>query len=625
MKLFLALLLFIISASLLQAQLRVAKIFGDNMVLQRDVETPIWGWGEAGNKVEVKLLSSTKSAIIDKEGKWEVILPKQKAGGPFEIKIKSKNTEISLKNILIGEVWIASGQSNMEWKVANSNNAEKELENADYPQIRHFLVERDVAFHEQENLKSGEWKVSGPENTGQFTAVGYFFARDLYKHSKIPIGIINTSWGGTKIESWISPGSMAKLDSFQVILKTMQQKNETELASWAAQKLIKKYGTYSSEDSSSLWQSITVPATWEWAGLYGWDGEVWYQTSFEIPSEKPVENASLHLGKIAQSDETWVNGIKVGETVHNQEIQRVYQLNKDLLMVGKNEILVKVTESESSQGGFSGPTDELYFEMGDYKTDLSGDWKVKLGKGKINFKTSPSTLPSLLYNAMVKPIIPFPAKGVIWYQGESNADYPELYNQLFPTMINDWRTKWNDPKMPFLFVQLANWKQRQDKPGESNWAELREAQTNALELSNTGMAVIIDIGEANDIHPRNKQDVGKRLALAARKVAYQEDLVFSGPTYQSMKIRGNKIHLKFQNTGSGLVTKDNQTIRGFAISGEDKNFVWAEAKIISKDEIVVFSPGISKPIAVRYAWADNPDCNLYNKEGLPASPFRTDF
>ncbi|MCX5675360.1 MAG: sialate O-acetylesterase [Planctomycetota bacterium] len=491
--------------ALAQADVKLPAIIGSNMVLQADMKAPIWGWADPGEKVTVTLGDQKAEAAADKDGKWQVRLEAMKAGaGPLEMTVAGKNT-LKLANILVGEVWICSGQSNMAMSVKSSGDSDKEIAEAKYPKIRLFKVANVTSDTPLTDVK-GQWEECSPETVPGFSAAGYFFGRDLFKALGVPVGLVHTNWGGTPAEAWTSREGLES----EPTLKPIYERYEQTLAAYPKAK--------------ESWEAVKDKRIADW--------------------EKAAQKAKAD-GKAAPR----------------------------------------------KPGPPAAPG---------------------TGAGR----------PSCLYNGMIAPLIPLGIRGAIWYQGESNAGRPLEYRRLFPAMIQDWRKHWGQGEFPFLFVQLANFMARKDEPADSNWAALREAQTLTLALPKTGQAVIIDIGEGNNIHPKNKQDVGKRLALAALAGTYGKDVVYSGPMYESMKAEGDKVVLKFKHVGGGLVAKGDK-LTGFAIAGEDKKFVWADARI-DGDTIVVSAKDVAKPAAVRYAWADNPDCNLYNKADLPACPFRTD-
>lgn len=621
-----------------EAQIKLPKIFTDNMVLQRDKPVRIWGWASKGAVVNLAFNGQEARAKADRVGRWEVTLKPMVFGGPFDLVIKDPAGVVTLKNVLIGDVWFCSGQSNMEmpiqgWNKDSVANAGKEIKAANYPQIRLFTVEKAMRFTPADDFTNGKWEVCSPSTVGAFSATAYFFGKKLNADLNIPIGLINSTWGGTNIQAWTSWDEMSKQEKYKNIkpegFAAMQEKWSKNIASYNAA-LEKDPGIagqwYAPGFNASDWRSVVMPVTYEQSDIGNADGIVWYRKEFELSQAQVGTPATLSLGAIDDWDETYVNGTLVGKTRMYSE-PRKYSLSSSLLRPGKNVIVVK-TRDTGGGGGFTGTAKELFLQTGNQRISLAGPWFYKPSVTTTQFdvpETGPNAFPSQLYNAMVAPVIHLAIKGAIWYQGEANTWEAYSYRTLFPTMINDWRAKFND-QFPFLWVQLANFMKPVQEPAESQWAELREAQHMTLSLPNTGEAVIMDIGDANDIHPRNKHDVGNRLALAALKLVYQKDVVHSGPVYKSMEVKGNRIELTFEQVGSGLVSKNDRYgyLRGFSIAGEDHKFVWAKAAI-EGNKVIVFSDAIAKPVAVRYAWADNPDdANLFNKEGLPASPFRTD-
>jgi sialate O-acetylesterase len=615
----------------LKADVTLPKIFSNNMVIQRDITTKVWGWAEKGESIIVSFNNATMKTKADKNGNWSVLFRPMVYGGPFEMSITGKTSTILLKNILIGDVWLASGQSNMEWIVKKTNHAETEIANGNHPAIRLFTVKRAMSFDTQHDLAGGEWLECNAQTLGDFSAVAYFFGRKLNKELDVPIGLINSSWGGTNVQTWISWDVMAQKAEYRNFdLNTLRApvKDQAEKQKRYEDALQNEKGVtekwYMDTDLSD-WKKMQLPQTWEASEIGHADGYVWFIKEFEGSLEQTAQYISISLGPVDDQDETYLNGEPIGSS-KGASTERVYMVSADKLKKGKNRIAVRVYDT-GRRGGIYGKPEQLFYQIGERKISLAGEWLYKTSVVTTDFgikDSHPNSFPSQLYNAMIAPFIQFRIKGVIWYQGESNAWEAYRYRVLFPELINDWRSQWKN-ELPFLWVQLANFKAPDSVPVQSDWAELREAQSLAMSLSKTGQAVAIDIGEANDIHPRNKLDVGNRLALAALKVAYGKDIVYTGPVYHSMEKRGDKILLTFSNMGGGLSVKDKYGyLKGFAIAGADQKFVWAQA-FFEGDKIVVYNASVKDPVAVRYAWANNPDdANLYNKEGLPASPFRTD-
>ncbi|TRX16257.1 sialate O-acetylesterase [Flavobacterium franklandianum] len=628
----LILLLFSLMAS---ANVRMPLLFSDGMVLQRNKQIPVWGWADANEKVEVRFNKQTKSITADKNGKWMVKLDAEKAGGPFELTITGKNKMV-ITNVLVGEVWICSGQSNMEFQVSKTMNSEKEINDSNYPMIRHFGVAQDLSGTPKEDLKAGKWAVCNKENVGDFTAVGYFFAKKIHAELKIPIGIINTSWGGTNVETWTSREAFENSSEFKDMIANVPQVDIDSLSrsqiGLITAKIEKIQGSKVSTNEELLfkelnfddgqWPEMIVPELWESQQLNNLDGMVWMRKSIIVTKEDANKKAILELAKIDDQDFDYINGVLIG-TTNNYAKKRTYEIPEGLLKEGKNVIAIKIIDNTGG-GGIYGDKSDLKLTLQNSVIPLSGQWKFNVVQ--IKSEVSPNGYPSLLYNAMINPLVPFAFHGVLWYQGEANVTRAKQYQIAFPLMINDWRSKWKQGDFPFYFVQLATFDEYggNSKNG-SKWAELREAQTETLKLPNTGMAVITDIGNAKDIHPTNKQDVGKRLAAIALNNVYGEKMVYSGPMYKSQEIKGNQIILTFDNIGSGLSTSDsNGILRGFEIAGSDKVFHSAKA-IIKKNKVIVTSESVPNPVAVHYGWADDDtEINLFNKEKFPASQFRTD-
>ncbi len=490
-------LLMLAIAPLLKADVSVPAIFGDQMVLQQKQSNPIWGWADPGENVTVSIDGQTHSAEADQEGNWKVELDAIPAGGPYRLEIQGNNT-LSFADVLVGEVWICSGQSNMQWSVENSDSAELEILTANYPNIRLISVPRLGVQEAQDNF-DGQWTACTPENIKDFSAVGYFFGRRLLHALDVPIGLIDNAWGGSAADAWIRRDVLESDSRFD------------EMMAWWE----KREADYDYDAELASWEERV--AKWEAEGSEG---------------RKPRKPGNMMTG--------------------NQR-------------------------------------------------------------------------PGNIFNGVLHPTIGYGIRGAIWYQGESNASRAYQYRDLFPLMIQHWRDEWGQGDFPFYYVQLADYRAELAEPAESDWAELREAQTMTMDrLKNVGQAVIIDIGEGRDIHPRNKQMVANRLARWALANDYGKEIIYQGPTYKSMRRSGGKITLTFEHVGQGLYSFDTAEPQGFAIAGKDRTFVWAQARIVGKNKVEVWSEAVEKPVAVRYAWADNPVCNLYNRDGLPATPFRTD-
>lgn len=616
------------------ANVKMPLLFSDGMVLQRNKPIPVWGFADANEKIEVHFNQQIQKTTADKNGKWTLNLKAEKAGGPFELIIIGKN-KISIKNVLVGEVWICSGQSNMEFQVFKTKNAKEEIADSNYPMIRHFGVAQDLSGKPKDDLKAGKWEVSSKETVGNFTAVGYYFAKKIYAELKIPIGIINTSWGGTNVETWTSREAFQNSPDFKAMIADVPTLNIDSISKLYARQMKERVeriqGTPVSLENENTfkelifndtsWGELYTPSLWENQPLGDLDGVVWMRKTITLSAEDIKNKAILSLSKIDDEDITYVNGIEVGKN-SQYDLKRVYEIPANILKEGKNVIAVRIVDN-SGGGGIYGEAADLKLTLGNKNIPLDGNWKFKVVVVKTSL--SPNSYPSLLYNAMVNPLVPYGIQGVLWYQGEANVWRAKEYKKSFPLLIQDWRTKFKQGDFPFYFVQLSTFNEQNgnSKVG-SRWAELREAQSETLKVPNTGMAVTTDIGNAKDIHPTNKQDVGLRLAAIALNNIYGKKQVYSGPVYKSQEIKGNEIILTFDSIGSGLSTPNNDEVKGFEIAGVDKVFHSAKA-IIKDNKIIVSSDQVQNPAAVHYGWADDDsEINLFNKEKFPASPFRTD-
>ena len=627
--------------------LLLPSIFDNDMVVQRDSSIRIWGWAAPGSPIRVTMSGESAEATSAEDSTWMVTLPPLDAGGPYAIHVEGPDT-LSIENVLVGDVWIASGQSNMEWPLSATTGSQAAIAEAADPHIRLLRVEHALAEHRLEDFRSSGWHERTPETAGDFSAVAQYFAAELQRELDVPIGLIQSAWGGTVAEAWMSAEGLLELPDFSAIaeslstgLLTLDMLEERRarmvahgLREWSdeARRADEGYSGVRPVWSDvryvpTNWDTINLPGAWEDAGLQDFDGIVWFRRSFELPAAWSGDSLLLSLGTIDDMDDTWVNGVRIG--AGREFGERRYVVPPEHLRAGSNVLVVRVID-RGGPGGIQGEQDNLYVEMpgSAERITLAGSWLYRPGLDFARFPGPPwfggaENNPAVLFNAMIAPMTRFPVKGVIWYQGESNAGRAYQYRNLFPALIKDWRVQFANEEMPFLFVQLANYMAEQRDPNEeSAWAELREAQAMALTVPNTEMAVTIDIGDANDIHPRNKADVGKRLALAARAKVYGHKVPYAGPRFVGTRRDGNTIRLLFSHVGSGLVARGGK-LAGFAIAGPDGIFVWADARI-EGNMVVVSSPAISDPRAVRYGWANNPPVNLFNREGLPAAPFRTD-
>jgi len=644
-------LIMVCSSLSINAKISLPAVFTDNLVLQQKAEAPIWGKASANKNVKITTSWDKKTYTTQAagDGSWSIKVNTPAASYiPYSI-IISDGKAVELKNILIGEVWICSGQSNMEMPLAGWGkvlNYEKEIADANYPNIRLLQVKKTTSCQPLNDviLDNGGWQECSPASIPNFSSLAYFFGRNLQQSLNIPIGLINTSWGGTIVETWASAGSLSAMPDFTKAVNEIQKYSDAEQEQMYTTKMTEwensvksidkgykgKVATFALSDfNDAAWKTMNAPELWDEqdAELSKFDGLVWYRKTINIPNNWAGKDLKMSLGLVDDIDVTFFNGEIVG-TTQSCDIERIYTVPGRLVKAGKAVITLKILDT-GGLGGINGKAEQVFLSLSDkQKITLAGNWKYEKSSALSELPTIPvyarnnPNRPTVLYNSMINGLVPYAFQGAIWYQGESNDSRAYQYREVFPLMINDWRKQWNK-NFPFYFVQLANFMATSKEPEESNWAELREAQSRTLNLGNTGMAVIIDIGDATDIHPKNKQEVGRRLALAARAQTYGEKIAYSGPRYDSYKMEGNQIRLSFKLTDGGLKTNDGQPLKGFSIAGLDHKFHWAEAKI-EGNEVVVSSKEVDFPIAVRYAWANNPICNLFNGAGLPASPFRTD-
>ena len=617
------------------SNIKLSSILSDGMVIQRGDKTKVYGKADKNKRIIVEFLNETYETFSDNNGSWKVLLNNLQPGGPYDMKIKG-DEELTIRDILIGDVWLCSGQSNMELPIERILELyEDEVLDYSNNNIRQFLASKNYSFEgPQEDLDYGIWKSVTPESVLDFSAVGYFFARELYKRYRIPIGLISTAVGGTPIEAWISEESLKDFKRFdEQILKCKdseyvikkQKEDDDRINNWynkinVQDEGINKWSDYDLDDSS--WKEFVIPGMWRDTALNKVNGAVWFRKEFYLPKNFSDINVKLYLGSIIDADETYINGVLVGKTEYRYP-PREYSFNSNILKEGRNIVVMRVISS-TGIGGFI--KDKPYkLVVGNEEIQLTGAWKYKIGcEMSSNYdRTHFEYMPTGFYNSIIYPLKDYAISGVIWYQGESNTGYPDDYEKLSDTLIREWRNNWNIGEFPFLYVQLANYAEPADSVVKDDWARLREAQRRVLKNKNTGMAVAIDIGENNELHPFNKKEVARRLALLAMKMFYGEDIVCCGPMYKKMIKCENKINLYFNDNGSELLGLKGD-LKNFMICGEDNIFYKGNAEI-KGDYIEVWSKKVENPKNVRYAWGNgSKEINFYNKDGLPASPFTTE-
>ena len=628
------------------AKITLPAFFTDNMVVQQNSMLTLEGKAKPQRTVTVVASWNKQKYTVKSQadGSFRLEIPTPVAGGPYTLTL-SDGEKLILDNVMSGEVWFCSGQSNMQMPVAQWGgvmNYEQETAEAQYPSIRLLQIERRIGYTPATDVEiiGGSWKECSPITVADFSAVAYFYARELWKNLNVPIGVIDCTWGGTPAESWTSAGTLKQVAEFREKLTEMEALGfdkerlmaayQKEMQAWEREFMNRDAGYgegqplwISSLQTGDGWQPMQLPGFWERNGLDGFDGVVWFQREIEIPAAWQGKEVRLSLGKIDDEDITYYNGQEIARG-QGHATPRSYMIPANEVKAGKGVLTIRVTDY-GGEGGINGAPEDLYAEVGGERISLAGKWIYRIGMSVTDIPAKPvspesSHYPSGLYNAMVSPLTAFPVKGVIWYQGEENASRAEQYAPLFRALIADWRKQWKID-LPFYFVQLAGYMTPQEVQPDSRWAVLREVQAEALHIANTGMITAVDLGDPYDIHPKNKQEVGRRLALAARAQTYGEKIPYSGPIYKSYKIEGNKIRIFFDHIDGGLKTANGEMPKGFTIAGVDHKFHWADA-VIEGNTVVVSSSEVTLPVAVRYAWADYPICNMYN--GAPMSPFRTD-
>lgn len=626
--------------SMLHAQLQLPGIFGDSMVLQRQLPIRIWGKASPGQSIRVALHDQQKTGRADAAGEWSMTLDPEEAGGPYILTVAA-DREIRMHGILVGDIWVCSGQSNMEFPVRGWSaviNADKELVNAQHSAIRLFTVQKQVGALPEYNA-GGSWQSSNAASVAPFSAVGYFFGLALQQELNVPIGLINATWGGTQIEAWISRSGLeqdayyrslvkaAPSRTMEGLLQARQQKQRQSLGQLQKQlKDVADSALWKNADyADQRWRTMTLPGLWEKEpALQRLDGVVWFRKKLWIRPEDAGKDARIYLGKIDDNDITYFNGVQLGAT-RGWDVDRAYTIPATMVRAGENVIAVRV-EDGGNGGGIYGDSSGLYLAAGHSRYTLAGSWSYHIQQVMYsNNAIGPNDYPSLLYNGMIHPVERLSVKGVIWYQGEQNASRAYEYRKAMPLLIQDWRRKFGQPQLPFYFVQLTSFNAANGNSNQgSTWAEMRESQVTALSLSHTGMVVSIDLGDANDIHPRRKKEVAQRLAALALQQTYGRKVEAGGPRYLSMSAASNSIRLHFFSDNGLAIRQTASSLQGFEIAGSDQHFYPATA-VIEGNSILVSAAEVKKPVAVRYAWADDAgNANLIDKNGWPAAPFRTD-
>jgi sialate O-acetylesterase len=612
----------------------VSPIFGDNMVLQRGKLAALWGWSDPGDSVRVEIGTENATAIAGPNRRWQVKIRPPAPGGPYTVKITGHRS-VGLHNVMVGDVWICGGQSNMGLPLRFTNNADQEIKTANYPEIRFFTVEGRPAYHHVDVVE-GSWRVVSPDSASSISAVGYYFARRLQQDLHVPIGLVVDALGGTPAESWASAATLRSLHDFDVPLAELDRLRSERgpeygnyVMHWYDRYDIGQKNNWAApEFDDSAWKQVPVPRGFAELGVPDTPAVVWFRKEITLPVPLPGGRATLHLGEIERMDTVYVNGKSVGASSW-VENPRVYPVDR-VLRAGRNIIAIRVLKTKPD-GGFLSKAEDLQLTLGDQTTiQLVGQWRAKLSVDARPPQVLPlayenwPVMPGVLYEGMLAPVAPLSISGAIWYQGEQNSSRGYQYRKILPAMISDWRSLFGQGDFPFYIVSLPTFTKRSLVPVEGDeWAETRESQAiTAATVTNTCLAVTIDTGDADNIHPKNKQPVGDRLARCALANYYGKNVVYSGPTLESVERLPGSIRIRFTHTDGGLVLKGDK-LGEFSISGDDRKWVWADARI-DGDSVVVSSPFVSHPTQVRYAWQSNPLATLFNGAGLPAAPFRTD-
>jgi sialate O-acetylesterase len=614
----------------------VSTIFGDNMVMQRNKADAIWGWSDPGDQVKVEIAGHTATAVAGADRRWQAKVDPPAAGGPYTMTITGKQT-VELHNVLVGDVWLCGGQSNMQFALRQAQTGAEDAKAADLPQIRFFTVRQRAAYHQVDTV-FGSWNVVTPATAGRVSAVAFYFARRVQQQTHIPIGLIVDAVGGTPAEAWTSIASLQPLHDFDPLI--------AELNRIAAKRTGPEYGNFvmpwydeydvgmkeqwaarNYDDSS--WKQVKLPGGFAELGVPDTPALVYFRKEFEVPDPPPTGRNMVQLGIIEKMDTVYINGQEIGGSSW-VENPRQYFIRPDMLKPGKNVITIRVLKTLPN-GGFMSKPEELRMTIGDTTFPLAGDWKAKLSVDArppqplpLRYQNWP-VMPAVLYNGMLQPLAPLSIAGALWYQGEENSPRGYQYRKVLTTMIGDWRNLFQQSNLPFYIVQLPAYLPRRATPTDDDWSDTRESQAIVAEtVPNTCLAVTIDTGDPNTIHPTNKEPAGDRVARCALANYYgDKNIVFQGPAVAKVERRKGEIRLKFAHANGGLVVKGGDKLAEFSIAGDDQKFVWANARI-KGDTVIVSSPDVPSPKEVRYAWQSNPEATLFNGAGLPTGPFRTD-
>ncbi len=611
----------------------VSPIFSDNMVLQRGKLDTIWGWSDPGDTVRVEIGDHTATATAGEDNRWQVKIDPPAAGGPYMVKITGRQT-VELHNVLVGDVWLCGGQSNMGLPLRFTKDADDEIKKANYPNVRFFTVQGGPAYH-RVDVVGGNWRSVSPDTAGWMSAVGYYFARRLQQDIHVPIGLVVDAVGGSPAEAWTSEAALRPLHDFDLPLAELD-KLKAENAPAYGNYVMHWYDQYdvgqkdnwaASDFDDSSWKLVPVPGGFKELGVPDTPVVVWFRREITLPNPLPSGRAMLYLGEIERMDTVYVNGTSVGGSAW-VENPRVYPALG--LKPGRNIIAIRILKTKP-EGGFLSKPEVLRLELGDHTSiPLAGEWKAKVSVDArppqqlpIAYENWP-IMPAVLYEGMLAPISPLSITGAIWYQGEQNSPRGYQYRRLLPAMIADWRSLFGEGDFPFYIVSLPAFTKHSPVPVDGDdWTETRESQAIvAATVPNSCLAVTIDTGDPDNIHAKEKEPVGDRLARCALAKYYNEKIAYSGPRLESVERLPGTIRLHFAHADGGLVAKGGK-LEEFSIAGDDRKWVWADAHI-DGDTVAVSSPEVPHPTQVRYAWQSNPNATLFNGAGLPATPFRTD-